>query len=201
MSSPALQPRLLVVAGPNGSGKTTVTERGLAHEWFGGCTYINPDNIARDQFGDWNSPSAVLQAAQLAQQLRQECVREQRSLAFETVFSGADKISFLRKAYAAGYFTRLFFVATSDPSINAARVARRVMQGGHDVPITKIVSRYFKSIANCALIAPEIHRLYLYDNSIDGMEPKLILRAAEGKIVKNYAEAPAWIEPIIASLS
>jgi len=33
------------------------------------------------------------------------------------------------------------------------------------------------------------------------MEPKLILRAAEGKIVKNYAEAPAWIEPIIASLS
>ena len=130
MSSPALRPRLLVVADPNGSGKTTVTERGLAHEWFGGCTYINPDNIARDQFGDWNSPSAVLQAAQLAQQLREECVREQRSLAFETVFSGADKISFLRKAYAAGYFTRLFFVATSDTSINAARVAHRVMHGG-----------------------------------------------------------------------
>ncbi len=201
MSSPALQPRLLVVAGPNGSGKTTVTERGLAHEWFGGCIYINPDNIARDQFGDWNSPSAVLQAAQLAQQQREECVRDQRSLAFETVFSGADKIRFLRQANAAGYFTRLFFVATSDPAINAARVARRVMQGGHDVPITKIVSRYFKSIANCALIAPEVHRLYLYDNSVDGVEPKLILRAADGKIVKGYAEAPAWIEPIIASLS
>jgi predicted ABC-type ATPase len=196
-----MQPRLLVVAGPNGSGKTTVTERGLAHEWFGGCTYINPDNIARDDFGDWNSPVAVLQAAQLAQQQREACLSTHSSLAFETVFSGADKVKFLRQAMNAGYFSRLFFVATSDPAINAARVARRVMQGGHDVPITKIVSRYFKSIANCAVIAPEVHRLYLYDNSIDGAEPKLILRAAEGKLIKRYTEAPAWMEPIIASLT
>ena len=36
------RPRLLVVAGPNGGGKTTVTERGLAHEWFGGCEYTRP---------------------------------------------------------------------------------------------------------------------------------------------------------------
>lgn len=59
----AEQPRLLLVAGPNGAGKTTVTERGLAHEWFAGCEYVNPDFIARDEFGDWNSESAVLQAA------------------------------------------------------------------------------------------------------------------------------------------
>ncbi len=51
-----IKPRILMVAGPNGESKTTVTERGLAHEWFAGCEYINPDFIARDQFGDWNSP-------------------------------------------------------------------------------------------------------------------------------------------------
>ncbi|MDO8844082.1 hypothetical protein [Methylicorpusculum sp.] len=45
------KPRLLVIAGPNGAGKTTVTERGLAHEWFTGYAYINPDFIARDEFG------------------------------------------------------------------------------------------------------------------------------------------------------
>ena len=196
-----MQPRLLAVAGPNGSGKTTITERGLAHEWFDGCAYINPDNIARDEFGDWNSPAAVLQAARLAQQQRETCLIERHSLAFETVFSGADKVDYLRRAKLNGYFTRLFFVATSDPAINAARVTRRVMQGGHDVPIPKIVSRYFKSIANCALIASEVNRLYLYDNSIDGAEPKLILRAAEGKLVKLYADAPAWMVPIFATLS
>ena len=87
MTSAGERPRLLIVAGPNGSGKTTVTERGLAHEWFGGCEYINPDIIARDEFGDWSSDSAVRKAADVAQERRERAVRERRSLAFETVFS------------------------------------------------------------------------------------------------------------------
>lgn len=45
------KPRLLVVARAHGSGKTTVTERDLRHEWLSGCEYIKPDNIARDVFG------------------------------------------------------------------------------------------------------------------------------------------------------
>lgn len=190
------QPRLLLVAGPNGSGKTTVTERGLAHEWFTGCEYINPDFIARDEFGDWNSPSAVMQAAKRAEAMREACLREQRSVAFESVFSAPDKVDFVRRAQAADYFTRVFFVATSDPAINAARVARRVMQGGHDVPIQKIITRYFRSIANCSLIAPTLDRLYLYDNSVDGAEPSLVLRAARGKIVRQYQSVPEWMRPI-----
>lgn len=198
--TPSEQPRMLLVAGPNGAGKTTVTERGLAHEWFAGCEYINPDFIARDEFGDWNSPQAIYQAATLAQQRRERCIAEQRSLAFESVFSAPDKVDFLRNAQAAGYFTRVFFMATSDPSINAARVARRVMQGGHDVPIQKIITRYFRSIANCALIAPEVDRLYLYDNSVDSAEAALVLRAAEGKIVKQYRPVPEWMMPIAEQL-
>ena len=190
------QPRLLLVAGPNGAGKTTVTERGLAHEWFTGCEYINPDFIARDEFGDWNSPTAVMQAATRAQEKREACVSEHRSVALESVFSAPDKVDFIRRAQAAGYFTRVFFVATSDPAINAARVARRVMQGGHDVPIQKIITRYFRSIANCSLVAPTLDRLYLYDNSIDGAEPSLVLRAARGKIVRQYRDVPEWMRPI-----
>lgn len=194
------QPRLLLVAGPNGAGKTTVTERGLAHEWFAGCEYVNPDFIARDEFGDWNSVTAIQQAANAAQVRRERCLAEGRSLAFESVFSVPDKVDFVRRAQVSGYFTRVFFVATSDPSINAARVARRVMQGGHDVPIQKIITRYFRSIANCALIAPEVDRLYLYDNSVDGAETALVLRAANGKIVKQYREIPEWMMPIAERL-
>ena len=63
MADIELRPRVLLVAGPNGAGKTTVTERGLAHEWFDGCEYVNPDFIARDTYGDWNSATAVKQAA------------------------------------------------------------------------------------------------------------------------------------------
>ncbi len=95
---PATRPRLLVVAGPNGAGKTTITERGLAHEWFYDCEYVNPDAIAQDELGDWNDAATVLRAAQLATARREACLREGRSLAFETVFSAADKPEFVRRA-------------------------------------------------------------------------------------------------------
>ncbi len=195
------RPRLLVVAGPNGSGKTTVTEQGLAHTWFEGCEYLNPDLIAQNEFGGWNSPAAVLKAAEAAKERRERALHERRSLAFETVFSAQDKVDFLRAARGEGFFVRLFFVGTSDPTINAARVARRVMQGGHDVPIGKIIARYFKSIANCAAVAHEVDRLYLYDNSVDGREPTLLLRASEGRVVKAYAAPLPWMESILAKLS
>jgi len=200
MADIKLRPRVLLVAGPNGAGKTTVTERGLAHEWFDGCEYVNPDFIARDIYGDWNSVTAVKQAADEAQRRRKRCIEERRSLAFESVFSGTDKVDFVRVAIRQGFFTRLFFVGTDDPAINAARVARRVMQGGHDVPIPKIIGRYYKSIANCAAVAREVERLYLYDNSVDGEDARLVLRAARGVIVKEYREPPAWMAPIVEVL-
>ena len=78
----ALRPRLIVVAGPNGAGKTSITEAVLRHEWMQGCTYINPDNIARDEFGDWNSPNAVLKAANIASERREDCLRYGTDLAF-----------------------------------------------------------------------------------------------------------------------
>lgn len=84
------KPRLLVIAGPNGTGKTTVTKRGLAHAGFAVYQYINPAFIACDKFCDWNSPDAILNAAQLASQLREDCLAHGQSMAFETVFSAPD---------------------------------------------------------------------------------------------------------------
>lgn len=124
------RPRLIIVAGPNGSGKTTITEKLLMHEWMQGCVYINPDIIARDEFGDWNSKEAVLKAADKALSIRNQCLNENKSVAFETVFSSAEKLEFVKRAKDAGYFIRLFFICTNDPSINAQRVAQRVMQNG-----------------------------------------------------------------------
>ena len=57
------QPLLIVIAGPNGSGKTTITTEVLESEWLEDAVYVNPDNIAQKRFGDWNSPEAVRQAA------------------------------------------------------------------------------------------------------------------------------------------
>lgn len=58
------KPVLIVIAGPNGSGKTTITSKILRHEWLEDAVYINPDQVAQDKYGDWNSAEAVMQAAQ-----------------------------------------------------------------------------------------------------------------------------------------
>jgi predicted ABC-type ATPase len=195
-----LKPRLIVVAGPNGSGKTTITDKLLRHEWMEGCVYINPDQIAQIEFGDWNRPENVLKAVQRAQEMREACLSSGTSLAFETVFSAPDKVDFLHRARTAGFFVRLFFICTDDPTINAQRVALRVMEGGHDVPIAKIISRYYRSLANCVVVVPWIDRAYLYDNSVTDADPRLMFRVMEGRIAKSYGAMAPWAEKVANTL-
>jgi len=194
------KPKLIIIAGPNGSGKTSVTSKILEHHWIEGCVYINPDNIARDDFGDWNSPEAVIKAAKRAAELREECLLKKEGVLFETVLSAPDKIDYIWRAKNAGYFIRLFFVGTDHPSINASRIAHRVMEGGHDVPINKIISRFSKSITNCCVLSTMVNKLYVYDNSVDFAEPKLLFRATAGKLEKSYNEINHWAQNILESL-
>lgn len=197
MTSPH-RPLLIVIAGPNGSGKTTITSQLLRHEWLEDAIYVNPDNVARDKFGDWNSPEAVLSAAKYCAELREECLINRKSLIFETVLSAPDKVDFVKHAIELGYFVRIFFVSTGNPQINASRIAKRVMKGGHDVPITKIISRYSKSILNCQRISSVVDRLYVYDNSRDGEEAQLLFRKSKGELIKQYtANIPEWATNII----
>ena len=192
------KPELIIIAGPNGSGKTSITQKFLHHEWAEGTTYINPDQIANDLFGDWNNSESVLKAATYCSDLREQCLKEKRSLVFETVFSAQDKIDFVIRAKQAGFFIRIFFVSTSNPTINASRIAKRVMEGGHDVPITKIIARYNKSIQNCKTVASIIDRLYVYDNSIDDVDARPLFRLSEGVLAKQYTEdIPDWAQNIL----
>lgn len=191
------KPVLIVIAGPNGSGKTTITSRVLQHDWLEDSLYINPDNVAQHMFGDWNNQKAVLKAAQYCQKQREECLKNKHSMIFETVMSTDEKINFIQRAKEAGFFIRLFFVGTSSPTINASRIAARVMKGGHDVPIAKIISRYAKSIINCGIASQYADRTYVYDNSTDGVEAQLLFRMTDGKVFKEYVtEIPEWAQGI-----
>ena len=192
------KPVLIVIAGPNGSGKTTITSKILKHEWLENALYVNPDQVAQDRFGDWNSPEAVLKAARYCEEQREACLRQGQSLIFETVLSTDSKVDFIRRAHEAGYFIRIFFVSTAHPAINAARIAQRVMEGGHDVPISKVISRYQKSILNCKRVAAIADRVYIYDNSVDDAEARLLFRMTDGRPFKRYTDdIPEWALTIL----
>lgn len=72
------------------------SRRGLrAERWSEGVEYLNPDDIARDRFGDWNSPDAVRKAAEWTDRRREELLARGEGIAFETVFSTHGKVDFL----------------------------------------------------------------------------------------------------------
>lgn len=97
--------------------------------------------------------------------LQDAAIRRGESFSQETVFSHRSKIDALRHARECGYRTYLYFVATGAPSINANRVANRVKQGGHHVPLDKITSRYVRSLKQVHLAIPYLSRAYFFDNS------------------------------------
>lgn len=206
------KPNLIVVAGPNGSGKTVTTDvlRKNYPQWFSGIIEINPDIIAQEEFGDWNNKDSVLKAAQVADLRREKCLVEKQDLLFETVLSTREKVDYIFRAQAKGFFIRLVYVATESPEINVKRVAWREDRGGHGVPTDKIYSRYEKSLklsTEAALIAD---RAYFVDNSktvvtsADMFQPIPIFRTNSGIVVKKYLKEelfPKWVRPIYNSIS
>ena len=189
MNNSEHRPILIVIAGPNGSGKTSVTSRLLRHEWIEDAIYINPDIIAQEKFGDWNSQDAIMQAAKYCENLREQCLKQKRR-------------NYILRAHRAGFFIRFFFVCTANPTINASRIAQRVMEGGHDVPISKIISRYNKSIIRGNIVSRFADRAYIYDNSVDNAEARLLFRLSGGKLIKLYTdEIPEWAQIMLPNQS
>ena len=147
-------PEVIVFAGPNGSGKTTIT--GMA-KTVG--EYINADDIKRTTL------CTDLEAAQKAEELREKMVSEKKEFTFETVLSTDRNLLLLKKAKEQGYFVRCIYVLTANADINVARVSARQAIGGHGVPEDKIRSRYSKALALIPQLVEVCDILHVYDNT------------------------------------
>ena len=145
---------VIVFAGPNGSGKTTIT--GMA-KTVG--EYINADDIKRTTL------CTDLEAAQKAEELREKMIAEKKDFTFETVLSTDRNLLLLKKAKEEGYFVRCIYVLTSKADINVARVSARQALGGHGVPEDKIRSRYSKALALLPELVEVCDILHIYDNT------------------------------------
>ena len=148
------KPIVLVFAGPNGSGKTTVA-KGVPV--FG--TYVNADDL-KTIYG-----LTDLEAAQQAELLRNALLDKQVDFSFETVLSTKRNLALLKKAKKHGYEVQCIYVLTCNENINVARVKARHAAGGHDVPEDKIRKRYHEALALIPQLLAICDKILIYDNS------------------------------------
>jgi predicted ABC-type ATPase len=183
------RPIVVALAGPNGAGKTTFYYSNLQSA---GLRLINADVLARELKMD------PYEAARIAGSVREELMRQRESFVFETVFSDpvGDKLAFLKEAARAGYTVVLCFIGISGPETSRIRVDMRVLQGGHDVPREKLITRYPRILKNLKAAIRELPHVWVFDN--DKIEDPFRLAAAfeDGRLVRAEKPTPKWLRTV-----
>ncbi len=134
----------------------------------------------------------------IAGEIRAQFLLEGRTFCFETVFSHHSKIDFIAQAKAMGYETILVFIHLENITLNQARIAQRVSEGGHHVPDEKVISRIPRTLTYIQQALPLCDYVYILDNSRadDPFQQIAVLR--HGRLEITQQPLPEWSKVMMA---
>ena len=155
---------LYVIAGCNGAGKTTASFTVLP-EMLDCREFVNADEIAKG-LSPFNPEGVAIQAGRLMIDRILHLLKEGDTFAFETTLATRSYLKLIQQAQKRGYFVTLLFFSLSSPEQAVARVAKRVSQGGHNIPEDVVHRRFHAGLQNLfQLYMPVVDYWTLYDNS------------------------------------
>ncbi|HED18168.1 MAG TPA: hypothetical protein ENI74_01540 [Gammaproteobacteria bacterium] len=186
--------QLWLLAGGNGAGKSTYYEQFLKPL---NLPFINADIMAKELDNE-NAEAVSYKAAKLAEKLRNSLLQSGISFCFETVFSHTSKIDFLATAKSLGYEIILIYIHLQNDELNQARVAQRVSEGGHAVPVDKIISRIPRTMSNIKQALPLVDTAKFYDNSSHTQPFIDVAQLTAGKLSMSFKTPPDWVITILA---
>ena len=194
-------PNTFIFAGANASGKSTYIAHLLEHKIIYG-EYINPDLILKEELRLDETLENYLKAFEIADKKREDAIKHKRDMIIETVFSTQSKIDLVKKLKETGYNVTLFFTATESSDINVLYLKNRVENGGHDVPIKKLLDRRERGFKNIkeAIDNNLIDCIIFTDNSIIGQPPQIIKSLYKQKICfinDNFNRDITWIDKVV----
>jgi predicted ABC-type ATPase len=183
-------PVVVALAGPNGTGKSTFYEAVLSRT---GLLFVNADVIAAATGVD------AYTAADLAEAYRQKLFNLRESFIFETVFSDpvGEKLQTLCELERTGYTVLLIYIGVAGSDQSASRVAMRVAQGGHDVPLDKIADRYVRTLKNLSRALGLLRNVLVYDNGDLEAGFRLVATREGGQEVELHGPVPEWLSALL----
>ena len=185
--------QLWLLAGGNGAGKSTFYRTRLAPL---GIPLVNADLVARELFPDAPELHSY-EAMQIVGEIRENLLLDGRSFCFETVFSHPGKVDFVGKAKALGYEVILVMIHLGSTSLNKARVAQRVEEGGHDVPDEKIETRIPRLLRLIKSVIPLCDHVTLLDNSRADNPFIQVLTIRHGQVEEILDPLPDWARQLV----
>lgn len=156
--------QLYIIAGCNGAGKTTASFT-ILPEVLDCKEFINADEIAKG-LSPFQPENVAMQAGRIMLARMDELLQKGETFAFETTLATKSYKQKIEWAQANGYEVTLLFFWLDSPNIAKERVAQRVAEGGHNIPLETIERRYYNGIANLFTIYIDIVDIcYIFDNS------------------------------------
>ena len=141
---PKQPPTIYLIAGCNGSGKTTFAREFLPNE-VKCLRFLNADEMARG-ISPLKPSAGAVQAARLLLAQIDKCFSTRETFALESTLSGKTYIRLFKQARKIGFEIELHYLWLSSPAQAIARVRQRVQQGGHHVPAADIRRRFKRSL-------------------------------------------------------
>ena len=157
-------PKLFIISGCNGAGKTTASYT-ILPDMLNCCNFVNADEIARG-LSPFNPEKASIQAGRIMLARVDELMKSNADFAIETTLATRTYVNLIKKAQAMGYIVTLIYFWLNMPSLAVERVKLRVQSGGHNVDEESIRRRYDMGIKNLFhLYIPICEYWMIIDNS------------------------------------
>ena len=176
--------QLYIIAGCNGAGKTTASFT-ILPEVLNCKEFINADEIAKG-LSPFQPESVAVQAGRIMLARMDELLQKGETFAFETTLATKSYKQKIEWAQANGYEVTLLFFWLCNVAMAKERVAQRVAEGGHNIPLETIERRYYNGIANLfAIYIDMVDICYIFDNSEGERTPIAKKYKGEKEIIYN----------------